>query len=197
MTLLKTTDCYFSVVLGEWFGFAAFAVGGCHCAEEVSWSGYLFERYLVQGESRSLSARTGLFVLNVLAFHKVDVGLWSNAVVFPISPLRSFTKFIFALAPPPPHHLPAFWQFYISHNLIKYDGRLNLRGMEVTPCLIIGAWYTYDSGSPPTWMPVRFVRNTWNSNSLPGVKMMPNYIMDPVGRMALTGRNVKLRKLIF
>lgn len=120
-----STDCYFSVVLGEWFGFAAFAVGGCHCAEEVSWSGYLFERYRVQGESRSLSARTGLFVLNVLTFHKEDVGLWSHAVVFPISPLRSFTKFIFALVSP--HHLPAFWQFYISHSLIKYDGRLNLR----------------------------------------------------------------------
>lgn len=41
-------DCYFSVVLGEWFGFAAFTVGGCRCAEQVSWSGYLlFERYLI------------------------------------------------------------------------------------------------------------------------------------------------------
>jgi len=95
-------DCYFSVVLGEWFGFAAFAAGGCRCAEQVSWSGYLFERYLVQGESRSLSVLTGLFVLNVLSFHKEDVGLWSHAVVFPISPLRSCTKFIFALVPPPP-----------------------------------------------------------------------------------------------
>jgi len=26
-----------------------------------------------------------------------------------------------------PNHLPALWQFYISHSLIKYDGRLNLR----------------------------------------------------------------------
>jgi len=58
--------------------------------------------------------------------HEEDVGLWSHAVVFPMSPLRSFMKFIFALALPLPH-LPALWQFYISHNLIKYDARLNLR----------------------------------------------------------------------
>lgn len=29
-------DCYFSVVLGEWFGLAAFTAGGCRCAEQVS-----------------------------------------------------------------------------------------------------------------------------------------------------------------
>jgi hypothetical protein len=28
-------DCYFSFVLGEWFGFAHFTVGGCRFAEQV------------------------------------------------------------------------------------------------------------------------------------------------------------------
>jgi len=29
-------DCYFSFVLGEWFGFAPFTVGGYRFAEQVS-----------------------------------------------------------------------------------------------------------------------------------------------------------------